>query len=410
MAVEMEDIDVKEAVARTRAANDEGESGSFVEDVAGAVATSMNNNIIKPIKDIWGWDKRLPRNIGMGAFKTLLETTETLDDIMAEAPVRMIGSGVPASSKLETEKPPTLPPIERVPPLRTMFPGVFESAHEFISEVEANNTTADDITQGVAQFAIPFTGYLKAFGGLAQSTKVMKAAKALGAEAVTAMTAFDPHEGRFADLLQMGREMENRFGALLNKVAPDESLANAYIDYMTNRENEGEWEGRYKNAVDSLAATVGMAGLFKAVAPAFKAVAKQAQQLMPKKPSAVKPKHSVGATGEHSVEMKNVGEARAQEGDGILQMKRIDVVEDQRGTGAGMNMILRMIDEAQSRGLTFVSDVTVSPSAKRLYEGLKRRGYTIKENANKVNPNTGNFVSNDPRVPVFEVTAAPVKE
>lgn len=271
MGIELTDNYVDEAVARTRAAGEEEESSSFLKDIAANTVKSMTNNLLPPIKDVWGWNKKLPRNVGMGSFRALLETTETIDDIMAEVPTIESTADDVMDPAGKAPRPAKTPDVERVPPLRTMFPGVFESAHAFAEEVEANNTTADDITQGIVQFVTPFTGYLKAYGGLKQGSNVLKAAKALGAEATTAATAFDPHEGRVADLLQMGREMDNRFGALLNQISPDGSLANAYIDYMTNRENEGEWEGRWKNAVDSAAPTVAIAGLLKAIPASMKA-------------------------------------------------------------------------------------------------------------------------------------------
>jgi len=281
MPAEISDTYAADTLARMHDNTEEADSKAFAKD-AGFVNSSGfgggGNKLGAGLLSGWGFTKKLPRNIGMGIFRAALETTETIDDVMAAAPDVMqsdllgdaLEPGGPGPSANATAKPPKLPPVEKVEPLRTMFPGVFEAAHSFADEVEANNTTSDNLVQGITQFTIPFIGYLKAFGGLKQGQKLFNAAKALGAEGVTAASAFDPHDGRLGDLLDMGRHMENRFGELLNKASPDGSLANAYIDYIANRDNEGEWEGRWKNAVDSWTGTAAVYGLLKAVPVSLK--------------------------------------------------------------------------------------------------------------------------------------------
>src|SRR5690606_25332694 len=109
--------------------------------------------------------KRLPRNVGMGAFRAILHTVETTDDAFATGGQFLIDAADRAREKNDGEDAEPVS-FEAAPPLRTLFPGVFEAAHDFANEVEPNNTVADDITQGIAQSMIPFSGYLKAFGGL----------------------------------------------------------------------------------------------------------------------------------------------------------------------------------------------------------------------------------------------------
>lgn len=111
-------------------------------------------------------------------------------------------------------------------------------------------------------------------------------------------------------------------------------------------------------------------------------------------------------TGAHTVTTEG-GEVHAQESGRYLQVKRADVVPERRGAGLAQAMIDRLMTEAQARGLTLASDVTVSADAQRVYEALDRRGYTVVENPNTVSEATGSKVSNDPRVPVYEVTARP---
>ena len=105
-------------------------------------------------------------------------------------------------------------------------------------------TLADSLTQGVAQLAIPFAGYSRALSGLHW------VAQAAAAGALTDATALGPHDARMADLVALGRHTEGKFGEVLRTLAPDGSALNAYINYLHDRTNETEAEGRFKNVLD----------------------------------------------------------------------------------------------------------------------------------------------------------------
>lgn len=200
-----------------------------------------------------------PKNIGIGAWKALVNTVDTLSDAAGEV------------AKGAAEKVTGLEiPQQYTPSLSEQFPEVMNSLRNFTTEWERNDNLGDDITQGVAQFAIPFMGWMKVAGGLGKVGTAAKVGKALAVEAGTAASAFDPQEGRVADLLEMGRESETRFGMLLRQIAPDESLVNQYIEYMTNREDEGVWEGRWKNAVDAVVSSAALGALLKAAPATYK--------------------------------------------------------------------------------------------------------------------------------------------
>jgi len=111
------------------------------------------------------------------------------------------------------------------------------------------DSLAGNLTEGTVQFMVPFSMALKAMGGLQAGATAANIAKGAAAESVTMFGAFDPHAGRFADLMRA--------------VSPDGLAANRYIDYLTNRENEGEFEGRFKNVVDSLSGSAAVAGALK---------------------------------------------------------------------------------------------------------------------------------------------------
>ena len=376
-------------------------------------------------KSVDKWIRNVPRNLGIGSFRAALNIVESADDVFEAGSELVMGpliAGVKAAGEKTASPEKSLDPV---PSLRKVFPGVFEAAHNFADEAEVLNTFADDITQGFAQFVIPFTGYLKALGGIKNVSKLAGTGRLILADGMTSATAFEAHEGRISEVFEMGRQMENEFGAFLNKISPDGSLANAYIDMMVNTENESALKGRYKNAVDGMVFAGASLATLKVMAKVTGTTLKAARKLVvtpgrleipanakfatKTEPEVLEPaKRKVSSSldevsGEQTVTIPDVGEAVAQRGDGILQMKRIDVVESERGTGAGMEILIQMIDEAETQGLKFVSDVTVSPSAARLYEGLTRRGFNVKRNPAKVNPNTGSLLSEDPRVPVFEV-------
>lgn len=203
-----------------------------------------------------------PKNIGVGAWKALVNTVDTLSDIGTATNPAAIATEAVGGEDLRKEV---------YPSLSEQYPEFMDSMRNFTSAWERNDTMSDDIAQGVAQFAIPFMGWMKLAGGMGKAGAALKVGKALAVEGATAASAFDPHDGRVADLLEMGRESETRFGTLLRQVAPDESLMNQYIDYMTDRDNEGVAEGRWKNAVDAVVSSAAVGGLLKGAATTHKA-------------------------------------------------------------------------------------------------------------------------------------------
>lgn len=262
--------DLDEANARFDAAG-EGDD-EFVESIKAAVDAGTNKN----------WFSRMPKNIGVGAYKAALSTLETEADLFeALADSQKLTSAVSAATGVPA-------PILgfAAEKINQFAPGFLESARGLADEWTRNNTLGDDITQGVAQFAVPFAAYMRAMGGIQLGKTALNVGRAAVAESGAAGTAFDPHEGRVADLVQLGRDSESRFGELLRKISPDGSLTNSYINMMTDRENEGEWEGRFKNVIDSLAGSAVVAGVLKGAATGFRAVRKIAAEPMKVGPAA----------------------------------------------------------------------------------------------------------------------------
>lgn len=107
-------------------------------------------------------------------------------------------------------------------------------------------TLSDRLVQSAAQLAIPFAGFSRTLSG------VQTVAKLAAAGGLTDATALGPHDARFADLLALGRHTEGKLGDALRALAPDGSAVNAYINYLTDRGNESEAEGRFKNVLDGM--------------------------------------------------------------------------------------------------------------------------------------------------------------
>jgi hypothetical protein len=155
----------------------------------------------------------------------------------------------------------------------------------------------DSLTQGLAQFAIPYLGYSKALAG------VHGVANMVAAGAITDATAATAHQSRFADILQLGLHSEGKFGDVLQTLDGDTGgLFNKYIDYMTDRTSESEFMGHVKNVIDGLGAQTvlnpiihygssalkeGIAGLRYSISNG----ASSADKLMPppKRPAPVRP-------------------------------------------------------------------------------------------------------------------------
>lgn len=137
-------------------------------------------------------------------------------------------------------------------------------------QLAGEDSIAGNLTEGTVQFMVPFSMALKTMGGLKAGATAANIGKGMAAEAVTMFGAFDPHAGRFADLVRA--------------VSPDGLAANRYIDWLTSRENEGEFEGRFKNVVDNAAGSAAIAGTLAAGGAALRTIHKSVNA-----PAALKP-------------------------------------------------------------------------------------------------------------------------
>lgn len=88
--------------------------------------------------------------------------------------------------------------------------------------------------------------------------------------------------------------------------------------------------------------------------------------------------------------------------DGGLQILGARLPEGERGQGYGVAMYQRLIDDAHAAGYPVRSDASVSPSARRIYESLARRGYEVSRNPRAVEKD-GGLHDADYSAPVFTI-------
>lgn len=217
--------DVDSLVAGTLAADDSGRE----QDIWAEFDKQQNTAEVIPEAGITGWINKLPKNISAGLYRAALAGVDTAGDVAHAMAVGAQQEEARATAEKTGAPPPEFP---KPSSLRDLAPEFYDNAHAFGDSLSEGNTMADDLTQGVAQFALPFAGWMKALGTLGMTGNVVRG---LTAETIAASTAFEPHDGRLADLARLGRESEGKFGDVLRTIAPDGSLVNRYIDYMTNR-------------------------------------------------------------------------------------------------------------------------------------------------------------------------------
>lgn len=219
--------------------------------------SSAGGNFEQPsmLENVGKWVQALPRNIGVGLMDAAVNTADAMGSAMHSDKPAEGGDNSLVDALAESN-----------PYTSLVKPAVLN----FRNELAKGSGTSDEVTQAIAQYAVPFMGYAKLVGGLKGASALGTAGRVAGADAATAATVLAPHDPRFADLMQLGKHVEGKFGTAMNTIAPDGSLLNAYIDYMTNRDNESEAEGRFKNVVDNLGLTAATSALVKTAATVLK--------------------------------------------------------------------------------------------------------------------------------------------
>lgn len=385
------------AEARAKATDSEAEQGWGGLAQRSGFETNPTGQAVKR------FTQNLPRNITVGLMDAAINTADAIG--VSKEPSSAQETAL-AAGRNRASLSGALP----IAPQEHYVQEGLQAVQGFRDHLAANSDTADEITQGVAQFAIPYTGFAKAFGVARGAGFVKNLFGLAAADIATSTTVLEPHAGRLADLVDLGKHTEGKLGAALNTIAPDGGLASKYIDWMTARDGETEFEGRFKNAVDTLVTNAATAGILKAAGGTFRAartIVKNADLIgtgpVAGSPAAQAGKISFTAAEERPLGNlasertggmldeefvlpgsqviraqdagKDVGFIAFKENDkGALQINRTKVDESVRGQGTGKQLLLQALDTADQQGKPLVSDNTVTAAQLRVYDSLQKSG------------------------------------
>lgn len=192
----------------------------------------------------------IPGNAVVGLYDAVRNTAETALDVG-----KAVAEG---QGDLATVQGGGTPPRQHAPPvdLKDIAPEFIAEADRFRAMVTAQDTPLDTFEQKTFQFMLPFMATMKLMGA---GTAAADIGKGIAADAMVSGTVWEPHEARFADLLQ--------------ELDPTGVLNNAAIDYLASNPEDSDAEARFKNILDGqLAAGIiaipvaGLQGLVRASA------------------------------------------------------------------------------------------------------------------------------------------------
>ena len=259
------------------------------------------------------WLSSLPRNVTVGVLTAAVNTADQIG--------RMTTAVADAAHIPETPK-------ENV--VDAGYAKFRQSVLDFRNDLAKDSTTSDEITQGISQYAVPALALTKLIGGIQGATALGTAARVATVDALTPALASAPHDPRFTDILALGKHTEGKFGQALNYLAPDGSLLNKYIDWMTDRTDESDFMGTVKNVVDNLSMSAAGAAVFVGAAQALKgygAVAKYTAENAGKGPAPggmVAQRGSLGvannASGESKASLEAIHRAAEEKAAGRVRM------------------------------------------------------------------------------------------
>lgn len=211
--------------------------------------------------------RHIPQNVGVGVLDGALTAADKLNSVEE-------WWGTPTEEQKQALADPSLhaPALPEHPPVPVFSAQALDALRTWRMNIapEGDNIS-DALTQGLAQFAIPFAGFAKVFGLSARVGVISNLARGTAADIAATVTAIPSHTQRGStELLELGRQAENKFGEVLRTVAPDDGLITRYINWMNDTTNEGTLEGEFKNSLDTLSLGLATSGLMKTAATTFK--------------------------------------------------------------------------------------------------------------------------------------------
>jgi hypothetical protein len=273
------------------------------------------------------WLSSLPRNVTVGVLTAAVNTADQIDRA-STATINKVAKVAGGAGDTPLAKDVVEP--QGNSSVDVGYAKFRQSVLDFRNDLAKDSTTSDEITQGISQYAVPALALTKLIGGIQGATALGTAARVATVDALTPAIASAPHDPRFADILALGKHTEGKFGRALNYLAPDGSLLNKYIDWMTDRTDESDFMGTVKNVVDNLGMSAAGAAVFTGAAQALKgygAVAKYTVENAGKGPAPggmVAQRGSLGvannASGESKASLEAISRAAEEKAAGRVRM------------------------------------------------------------------------------------------
>lgn len=249
------DDEIEGDLARLRQAGINEKHKGFLDDVQTGVREALKTATpFGPMPEpVAKWIHNLPKNVTVGVMDAARAGFDLIDDV---------GEEIDDPQRQAVPKPPPLAAAStgiKVAKWTVQKLKLGEAWDGLRGELARGSSGSDQLTQSAAQFFIPFTGWMKGMKALQVGSK-STFLRGMAADAATMVTSFEPHEARFADLLRLANS--------------DNVLINAYIDTMSADDDEGEWEGRFKNVLDSQVAGLAISSVIMSGVKAFKTARK----------------------------------------------------------------------------------------------------------------------------------------
>lgn len=222
----------------------------------GQVTMGVLDSAISASNSINEWRDRAAHDVGAGIVTGATNIADTAGSAVSSSGKGLAAAEDPAhAADAEEGSLPTSP----------IWDHAKSAVMDFRDAIAVKDPTlADSLTQGAAQLAVPFVGYSRALSGLHGFANLV------AANGLTDATALGPHDPRMADLISLGRQVEGKLGDTLRTLSPDGSAQNAYVNFLADRGDETEAEGRFKNVLDGFGANLVVTPLLHAVASGLK--------------------------------------------------------------------------------------------------------------------------------------------
>ena len=212
---------------------------------------------------ITGWMDQHRGHIVEDAHNAAVDATSNAMTSASNAVSRGAYAAVGQKAPASTAPAPFEPTLEKPDPVDPVYDHVRDTVMNLRDHLAVQDpNAADEATQSILRVGIPALGWSRFLSGIGVVSKIWNA---VGTDALTGGVSQGAHDPRFADMLALGRHTEGKYIDALGTADPTGGLLNHYTNFMTDRSNESEVEGRLKGALDFVLGGAAVAPLFHAI-------------------------------------------------------------------------------------------------------------------------------------------------